>query len=191
MRENTRVCKYGTCDFLLRKNGCGSSLGLPHFCCDSRWEAPPLASLMAPAVIVRSTTEYCLLVQPGNPVRIRNNRPLLCFSQRACCIDWVFHALTGECSLIDPYTRINLVALFFIAEKPHENEGGMQVTPEEKKAWAEAILRNKYDELGRSPTKKDFDSATCAQIKAYLGPWPRALESAGLKEPKKRKDETL
>ena len=65
------------------------------------------------------------------------------------------------------------------------------MTPEEKKAWAEVILRNKYDELGRLPTKKDFDSATCAQIKAYLGPWPRALESAGLKEPKKRKDETL
>ena len=65
------------------------------------------------------------------------------------------------------------------------------MTPEEKVAWAEAILRNKYDELGRLPAKKDFDSATYAQIKAYLGPWPRALESAGLKEPRNRKDETL
>ena len=64
------------------------------------------------------------------------------------------------------------------------DEGGMQVTPEEKKAWAEDLLRQKYLELGKLPTKKDFDSATCAQIKAYLGPWPRALESAGLKEPK-------
>ena len=58
------------------------------------------------------------------------------------------------------------------------------MTPEEKKAWAEDLLRQKFAELGRLPTKKDFDSASCAQIKAYLGPWPRALESAGLKEPK-------
>ena len=27
MWESTRVCKYGTCDFLLRKNGCGIPLG--------------------------------------------------------------------------------------------------------------------------------------------------------------------
>jgi len=58
------------------------------------------------------------------------------------------------------------------------------VTPEEKKAWAEDLLRQRFAELGRLPTKKDFDSATCSQIKAYLGPWPRALESAGLKPPK-------
>ena len=58
------------------------------------------------------------------------------------------------------------------------------MTPEEKKAWAEDLLRQKYAQLGRLPTKKDFDSATCAQIKAYLGPWPRALESARLKQPK-------
>ena len=63
----------------------------------------------------------------------------------------------------------------------------MQVTPEEKKAWAEDLLRQKYAELGRMPTKKAFDSVSCAQIKAYLGPWPRALESAGLKQPKENK----
>ena len=68
-------------------------------------------------------------------------------------------------------------------------EGGMQVTPEEKKAWAEALLRQKFVELGRMPTTKDFDSAACAQIKAYLGPWPRALESAGLKEPKEKNNQ--
>jgi hypothetical protein len=63
----------------------------------------------------------------------------------------------------------------------------MQVTQEEKKAWAEELLRHKHAELGRMPTKKDFDNATCARIKAYLGPWPRALESAGLKQPKENK----
>ena len=76
------------------------------------------------------------------------------------------------------------VTLFLFAGKPQNSKGGMQVTPEEKKAWAEDLLRQKYAELGKLPTKKDFDSATCAQIKAYLGPWPRALESAGLKQPK-------
>ena len=63
----------------------------------------------------------------------------------------------------------------------------MQVTREEKKVWAENLLRQKAAELGRLPTKKDFDHAACAQIKAYLGPWPRALESAGLKPPKEKK----
>ena len=61
------------------------------------------------------------------------------------------------------------------------------MTLEEKKAWAEELLRAKYTELGRVPTKKDFDNAACARIKAYLGPWPRALESAGLKPPKENK----
>ena len=75
----------------------------------------------------------------------------------------------------------------FLREGHMTDEGGMQVTWEEKKAWAENLLRQKYLELGKLPTKKDFDSATCAQIKAYLGPWPRALESAGLKEPKESK----
>ena len=55
---------------------------------------------------------------------------------------------------------------------------------EEKKAWAEDLLRQKYAELGRLPTKKDFDNASCSRIKAYLGPWPRALEAAGLKPPR-------
>ena len=63
------------------------------------------------------------------------------------------------------------------------------MTPEEKKAWAEALLRSKFSELGRLPTKKDFDSIACSQIKAYLGPWPRALESAGLKQPKEKKSQ--
>ena len=65
------------------------------------------------------------------------------------------------------------------------------MTPEEKKAWAVDLLRQKAAELGRLPTKKDFDSASCAQIKAYLGPWPRALESAGLKPPKEKKKGTI
>ena len=59
------------------------------------------------------------------------------------------------------------------------------MTSDEKKSWAEELLRQKYIELGRLPKKDDFDEATRSRIKAFLGPWPRALESAGLKEAKK------
>ena len=59
------------------------------------------------------------------------------------------------------------------------------VTPEEKRKWAMKQLQQKEQELGRVPKKEDFDVAIYARIKAFLGPWPRALEEAGLKEPKK------
>ena len=55
---------------------------------------------------------------------------------------------------------------------------------EEKKLWAIEQLKLKQDEVGRLPKKEDFDEATRSRIKAFLGPWPRALESAGLKEKK-------
>lgn len=53
---------------------------------------------------------------------------------------------------------------------------------DEKKRWAAALLQEKHAELGRLPKKDDFDEATRSRIKAFLGPWPRALEFAGLKE---------
>lgn len=56
---------------------------------------------------------------------------------------------------------------------------------EYKKQWAIEQLKNKFDELGRLPKKDDFDDVTKSRIKAFLGPWPRALESAGLKTPAK------
>ena len=55
------------------------------------------------------------------------------------------------------------------------------MTQEEKRAWAQEQLRSRQAELGRVPHKDDFDEVTRARIKAFLGPWPRALESAGLK----------
>lgn len=59
------------------------------------------------------------------------------------------------------------------------------MTTEEKKFLAVELLQNKCKELGRLPKKEDFDVVTLSRIKAFLGPWPRALEKAGLKEPKK------
>ena len=58
------------------------------------------------------------------------------------------------------------------------------MTSEEKKSLAEELLRQKHKELGRLPRKDDFDEPTRSRIKAFLGPWPRALEAAGLKEPR-------
>ena len=55
---------------------------------------------------------------------------------------------------------------------------------DEKKSWAAELLCEKYNELGRLPKKDDFDEPTRSRIKAFLGPWPRALEAAGLKTPK-------
>ena len=52
---------------------------------------------------------------------------------------------------------------------------------DEKKYWAEELLRQEGRRLGRLPKKDDFDEPTRSRIKAYLGPWPRALEAAGLK----------
>ena len=58
------------------------------------------------------------------------------------------------------------------------------MTNDEKKSLAEELLREKHKELGRLPRKDDFDEPTRSRIKAFLGPWPRALEAAGLKEPR-------
>ena len=55
-----------------------------------------------------------------------------------------------------------------------------------KKDWAIETLRQKSEEIGRLPKKTDFDVATLSRIKAFLGPWPRALEAAKLKEAKKK-----
>lgn len=55
---------------------------------------------------------------------------------------------------------------------------------DEKKKWAVQQLKIKSEELGRTPKKSDFDAVTVSRIKAFLGPWPRALEAAGLKEAK-------
>ncbi len=51
------------------------------------------------------------------------------------------------------------------------------------------LLRSKRRELllsgeDRLPKRSDFENDAVVAVKAYLGPWPRALEAAGLKEPR-------
>ena len=58
------------------------------------------------------------------------------------------------------------------------------MTKTQLQEWAIAQLRQKAVELGKLPRKADFVDVDCIRIKAALGPWPRALEAAGLKKPK-------
>ena len=60
----------------------------------------------------------------------------------------------------------------------------IEMIDEKKKQWAVSQLQTKALELGRQPKKDDFDVVTMSRIKAFLGPWPRALEAAGLKKAK-------
>lgn len=46
------------------------------------------------------------------------------------------------------------------------------------------LLRDMMQSTGRFPKKSDFSEDEVAMIKSYFGPWPRALEAAGLKESK-------
>ena len=51
------------------------------------------------------------------------------------------------------------------------------------------LLQNKFKELqeqglSRYPQRSDFEDREVVAIKAFLGPWPRALEAAGIKPPR-------
>ena len=45
------------------------------------------------------------------------------------------------------------------------------------------LIQQKAEELGNIPKKSDFDNETASMIKSFFGPWPRAMEAAGVKEP--------
>ncbi len=58
-----------------------------------------------------------------------------------------------------------------------------------KKEDCIVLLQNKYAELqvqsiDRYPQRSDFSEREVVAIKAFLGPWPRALEAAGIKPPR-------
>lgn len=51
------------------------------------------------------------------------------------------------------------------------------------------LLNEKFKELQsqgieRYPQRSDFEDREVVAIKAFLGPWPRALEAAGIKPPR-------
>ena len=56
---------------------------------------------------------------------------------------------------------------------------------DEKMLYALSLLRDKAEQLGRLPKRSDFSGSEVCFIKQKLGPFPRALEKAGLKEAQK------
>ncbi len=58
----------------------------------------------------------------------------------------------------------------------------LNIKNDSKAQAAVKLLTDRKNELGRLPKKSDFDSETICFIKQKLGPWPRALEKAGLKD---------
>lgn len=63
---------------------------------------------------------------------------------------------------------------FFMAEKKYTKEECI------------LLLKGKYGEMqqqgiSRYPQRSDFTDKEVVAIKAFLGPWPRALEIAGIK----------
>ncbi len=42
------------------------------------------------------------------------------------------------------------------------------------------LLLHTYETLGRYPKKSDFTPEQVGRIKAFFGPWPRALEACGI-----------
>ena len=57
------------------------------------------------------------------------------------------------------------------------------MTSEEKTQYAVRLLTEKFASTGCLPKKTDFTPDEVCFIKQKLGPWSRALEAAGLKEP--------
>lgn len=58
------------------------------------------------------------------------------------------------------------------------------------------LLRNKHWELLsagelRYPARSDFSDEQVVAIKAFFGPWPRALEAAGVKPPREQDRKAL
>lgn len=53
------------------------------------------------------------------------------------------------------------------------------------------IIHVKFQELNRYPKKSDCSEHEVAMIKSYFGPWPRALECAGIKDISEKRQQHL
>ncbi len=65
----------------------------------------------------------------------------------------------------------------------------MADTKKPTKADCIRLLQSKYSflqkqGLDRYPKRSDFSEREVVAVKAFLGPWPRALEAAGIKPPR-------
>ena len=85
--------------------------------------------------------------------------------------------------------KIATLLLFFAVKAFFVFLGGRMSDKKYKKEDCILLLQNKYRELqaeglSRYPQRSDFEDREVVAIKAFLGPWPRALEAAGVKPPK-------
>lgn len=64
---------------------------------------------------------------------------------------------------------------------------------EKDKEYYIALLKDVFQRENRLPKKSDFSQEDVNRIKGYFGPWPWALEAAGLKESRyeKRRAENI
>ena len=85
--------------------------------------------------------------------------------------------------------KIATLLLFFAVKAFFVFLGGRMSDKKYKKEDCILLLQNKYSELqeqglSRYPQRSDFEDREVVAIKAFLGPWPRALEAAGIKPPR-------
>ncbi|MBO5870857.1 MAG: hypothetical protein J6Q89_08920 [Clostridia bacterium] len=87
-------------------------------------------------------------------------------------------AVDGIATLL-PYFSVKAFLYFggFMSDKKYPKEDCI------------TLLKNKYQELqtnglSRYPQRSDCEAREVVAIKAFLGPWPRALEQAGIKPPR-------
>ena len=85
--------------------------------------------------------------------------------------------------------KIATLLLFFAVKAFFVFLGGRMSDKKYKKEDCILLLQNKYKELqeqglSRYPQRSDFEDREVVAIKAFLGPWPRALEAAGIKPPR-------
>jgi hypothetical protein len=90
-----------------------------------------------------------------------------------------------------PFSVRKSVRLFLFSAETgffHAMQGGNGMSKYDA-ARCVALLRDKHAALlsagiGRYPRRADFSEEQVVAIKAHLGPWPRALEAAGIKPPR-------
>ena len=85
--------------------------------------------------------------------------------------------------------KIATLLLFFAVKAFFVFLGGRMSDKKYKKEDCILLLQNKYRELqaeglSRYPQRSDFEDREVVAIKAFLGPWPRALEAVGIKPPR-------
>ena len=116
-----------------------------------------------------------------NTTLVRRVQPIY---RRKSDFGFAFFFVLSELRVCFIVSKICCTLLTFMAKRVFLFYKVIFMISKEKKDYAAELLKQKADELGRVPKKADFDPLEISHIKAYLGPWPRALEYAGLKEPK-------